>query len=109
MAYPYQNGYNPYYPQQYNSYPAQQQGGPICRLVSSREEATGTPVDFMGNLMVFADVQNNRIYTKRWNAQAGASEFGEFRTRAKGTGSPGERADGVRPVAAHPASDSAAD
>lgn len=98
MAYPYQT-YPGYYTGQFNApmqpgYPQQQQPtqqpGPVCRMVSSREEASSTPVDFMGNLMIFPDVQNNRIYTKRWNPQAGATEFGEYvpALRQQGDGQP---------------------
>lgn len=93
MAYPWTNGYNPYYPvqapppapqmQQSMPQPMQQmaqmqQPVPVCRPVTSLEEAKNTPVDFMGGLMVFPDVQNNRIYTKRWNANSGMAEFCEF-------------------------------
>ena len=96
MAYPYTGGYPQYYPQQYpamqQNYPPQGQAqqAPMCRMVSSREEANSTPVDFMGNLMIFPDVQNNRIYTKRWNPAAGVTEFGEYIPvqRQQGEGQP---------------------
>lgn len=80
MAYPYQTGYNQVMPPVYGGYGQQplQPQGPMCRMVSSREEASSTPVDFSGSLMVFADIQNNRIYTKRWDAAAGAARFGEI-------------------------------
>ena len=87
MAYPWTNGYNPYYPvqvptvpqmQQMPQAPQVQQSGMLCRPVTSSDEAKNTPVDFMGNLMIFPDVQNNRIYTKRWNGQSGMTEFCEF-------------------------------
>ena len=87
MAYPWLNGYNPYYPaqvptvpqmQQMPQAPQAQQSGMLCRPVTSPDEAKNTPVDFMGNLMIFPDVQNNRIYTKRWNGQSGMTEFCEF-------------------------------
>ena len=87
MAYPWLNGYNPYYPaqvpaapqmQQMPQAPQVQQSGMLCRPVTSPDEAKNTPVDFMGNLMIFPDVQNNRIYTKRWNGQSGMTEFCEF-------------------------------
>lgn len=73
MSYPYQNGYNQY-PQFNQTYQPQM----FCRMVSSREEAAGIPVDFSGNLMVFVDRQNNQIYTKRWDEQRGATAFGVF-------------------------------
>lgn len=87
MAYPWQTGYNPYFPAQPQmpqmqpmqmQQPIQQQPMPLCRPVTSPDEAKNTPVDFMGNLMIFPDVQNNRIYTKRWNANSGMAEFCEF-------------------------------
>lgn len=103
MPYPWTNGYNPYYsvpspmppaamqqPVQQPMQQPMQQPAPICRPVASREEATGTPVDFMGNLMIFPDVQNNRIYTKRWNANSGATEFCEFVPAAQEIESPKE-------------------
>lgn len=59
MAYPYQTGYNQVMPPVYGGYGQQplQPQGPMCRMVSSREEASSTPVDFSGSLMVFADIQ----------------------------------------------------
>lgn len=80
MAYPYQTGYNQVMTPVYGGYGQQplQPQEPMCRMVSSREEASSTPVDFSGSLMVFADIQNNRIYTKRWDAAAGAARFGEY-------------------------------
>ena len=80
MAYPYQTGYNQVMPPVYGGYGQQplQPQGPMCQMVSSREEASSTPVDFSGRLMMFADIQNNRIYTKRWDAAAGAARFGEY-------------------------------
>lgn len=50
----------------------------LIRAANLGEEASSTPVDFSGSLMVFADIQNNRIYTKRWDAAAGAARFGEY-------------------------------
>lgn len=48
------------------------------RVVTSREEALGVPVDFMGGLMVFPDVSHGRIYTKIFNPQTGSSVFCEY-------------------------------
>lgn len=51
---------------------------PASRPVANREEANGTPADFSGSLMIFPDITHNRIYIKRWNAQTGSADFGEF-------------------------------
>lgn len=50
----------------------------VSRLVSNRDEANAAPADFTGALMVFPDVNHNRIYLKRWNHQTGAADFLEF-------------------------------
>ena len=49
MAYPYQTGYNQVMPPVYGGYGQQplQPQGPMCRMVSSREEASSTPVEQM--------------------------------------------------------------
>lgn len=70
---PYQPNYQPPIPQQQN--PAQ---SPICRPVTSKEEAMGVPVDFMGALMVFPDLGHGKIYLKRFNANTGSADFLEF-------------------------------
>ena len=48
MAYPYQTGYNQVMPPVYGGYGQQplQPQGPMCRMVSSREEASSTPGTF---------------------------------------------------------------
>lgn len=48
------------------------------RPVTSREEATGVPADFAGNLMVFPDIAHNRVYVKRWNFNTGSADFLEY-------------------------------
>lgn len=71
---------NPPMPQQApQTQPVPVQGlSPSSRMVSNREEANSVPADFSGALMVFPDVNHNRIYIKRWNTQMGAAEFLEF-------------------------------
>lgn len=61
--------------------PTQQQNtGMVCRPVTSREEALGTPVDFMGGTTVMPNLSDKRIiYTKAFNAQTGQADFGEYR------------------------------
>lgn len=53
--------------------------GLVGRMVTSREEALGVPVDFAGGLMVFPDVSHGAVYTKVFNAQTGQAEFAEYR------------------------------
>lgn len=85
-----QQGYQPMYQQGYQTpacLPAQSVGQPqpqaqtglSGRMVTSREEALGVPVDFMGGLMVFPDVGHGAVYTKVFNAQTGQAEFAEYR------------------------------
>lgn len=76
----YQPAYQPAY-QQPACQPAQQppQSGLSGRMVTSREEALGVPVDFMGGLMVFPDVGHRAIYTKLFNGQTGQTDFAEYR------------------------------
>lgn len=49
------------------------------RMVTSREEALGVPVDFMGGVTVLPDLSHGRIYTKVFNPQTGSADFVEFR------------------------------
>lgn len=49
------------------------------RMVTSKEEALGVPVDFLGNPMYFPDLAHNTIYFKRFNANTGCADFAEFR------------------------------
>ena len=64
--------------------PAQQtQSGLSGRMVTSREEALGVPVDFMGGLMIFPDVSHGAIYTKLFNSQTGQTDFAEYRRVAR--------------------------
>lgn len=88
-------GYQPMYQQGYQPTPAclpaqpvnqpqtQAQTGLNGRMVTSREEALGVPVDFMGGLMVFPDVGHGAVYTKVFNAQTGQAEFAEYRRVAR--------------------------
>ena len=64
--------------------PAQQaQSGLSGRMVTSREEALGVPVDFMGGLMIFPDVSHGAIYTKLFNSQTGQIDALKTRRRAQ--------------------------
>lgn len=80
----YQPAYQPAY-QQPACQPAQQppQNGLSGRMVTSREEALGVPVDFMGGLMIFPDVSHGAIYTKLFNSQTGQTDFAEYRRVAR--------------------------
>lgn len=75
-------GYQPYnYQQPMQTYqpPAPQQNpSTICRPVTSKEEAMGVPVDFMGALMVFPDLSHGKVYLKRFNQNTGSADFMEF-------------------------------
>lgn len=66
----------------YQPYPngVQNQGstGYICRPVTSREEALATPIDYMSAGIIMPDIAHGMIYVKRFNAQTGVSEFGDF-------------------------------
>lgn len=80
-----QQGYQPMYQQpmyQQQIQPAQQpqqNAGMVCRPVISREEALGTPVDFMGGTTIMPNLSDKRIiYAKVFNAQTGHADFGEF-------------------------------
>lgn len=88
--------YNPYpYSQNYSSgdprlsyssasspypqpYAQPQTPSAVCRPVTSKEEAVGVPVDFMGSLMVFPDMGHGKVYVKRFNSQTGSADFMEF-------------------------------
>ncbi len=76
-----QSGYNPAPYQAQPVYQPQQQAQPVIsgRMVTSREEALGVPVDFMGGVTVLPDLSHGRIYTKVFNPQTGSADFVEFR------------------------------
>lgn len=86
MAYQYGGfqGYPNFSPQQ--TYFPQQQQQPAAgqgisrdsRPVTSREEAVSIPADFSGSLMIFPDIQNNRVYIKRWNFNTGTAEVMDY-------------------------------
>lgn len=48
------------------------------RMVTSREEALGVPVDLMGNPIFLADLAHKKIYMKKLNMNTGASDIFEF-------------------------------
>lgn len=69
------------YPQmQQGPQPGQQppQSGYICRPVTSREEALGVQVDFLGPGTVMPDLGHGMVYLKRFNPNTGASDLMEF-------------------------------
>lgn len=91
MAYPTQLNY-PNYP--YNQpYPYQQpvQQIPVqqipqqaaqtfgCRPVTSKEEALGVQVDFLGPGTLMPDLAHGIVYLKRFNSNTGISDIYEFR------------------------------
>lgn len=49
------------------------------RMVTSREEALGVPVDFSGAPTFLVDLSHNRIFMKKLNMNTGSSDFAEFR------------------------------
>lgn len=45
------------------------------RLVTSKEEALGIPVDFSGQPMLLADLGHGNIFVKKFNMNTGAADF----------------------------------
>lgn len=90
---PMNNGYNPSYTpsagySSVNNNPYQTQAqmqstaqnmGIQGRMVTSKEEALGVPVDFSGNPLFLADLAHNTIFVKKFNMNTGAADFAEFR------------------------------
>ena len=75
---------NPYYPQMYPQVqpaqtPVSQNPGLLGRMVTSKEEALGVPVDFSGAPMIFPDVSHGVIYVKQFNPGTGAADIREYR------------------------------
>lgn len=58
--------------------PQGQQGGFMCRPVTSRLEAEAVQVDFIGPGTLMPDLSHGAIYLKRFNPNTGASDFLEF-------------------------------
>ena len=76
---------NPYQPMQMmqSGYPYQQpQQQPALtlsgRMVTSREEALATPVDFMAGMTFLPDMSHGRIYVKIFNRSTGGADVVEF-------------------------------
>lgn len=77
-----------YYPYgQPQSMPMQMQSMPmqtnpqdafLCRPVTCREEAVGTPTDFT-RPMLFPDISHGMIYLKRFNPNTGSSDILDFK------------------------------
>ena len=67
--------YQPIY--NYNPPPVQQ---PMLRVrpVTSKEEATATPVDFDGSVLILPDIAHGIIYTKVFNPADGSAIFNEY-------------------------------
>lgn len=59
--------------------PVSQNPGLLGRMVTSKEEALGVPVDFSGSPMVFPDLAHGVIYIKQFNPGTGAADLREFR------------------------------
>lgn len=49
------------------------------RMVTSKEEALGIPVDFSGQPMYFPDISKGVIYSKVLDMNTGAAKFSEYR------------------------------
>lgn len=77
---PYQYVSQPYYQQ---IYPAQtnsvQNPGLVGRMVTSKEEVLGVPVDFTGSPMVYPDFGHGVIYVKQFNPGTGSADIREYR------------------------------
>lgn len=79
----------PYYQQMYQPQqmpqiqpaqaPVSQNPGLLGRIVTSKEEALGVPVDFNGSPMFFPDLAHGLIYVKQFNPGTGSSDIREFR------------------------------
>lgn len=50
----------------------------ICRPVASYEEATATPTDFNGNILILTDFFHGMIYTKILDPKTGNSVFSAY-------------------------------
>ena len=59
--------------------PVSQNPGLLGRMVTSREEALGVPVDFSGSPMIFPDLAHGIVYIKQFNPGTGAADIREFR------------------------------
>lgn len=55
------------------------QPGYSVRPVGSREEAVGAQADFMSPGLIMPDLGHGVIYFKRFNSDAGSTEFHEFK------------------------------
>ena len=62
-------------------YQPQPQPGPgvVASLVTGRQEAEAAQIVFNNDINVFVDQANGVIYTKRFNANTGASDFTVYR------------------------------
>lgn len=60
------------------SVPQPQQGGFLCRPVTSREEALGVQVDYFSPGTLMPDLGHGVVYLKRFNNSTGASDLFQF-------------------------------
>ena len=75
-----QQGYPPgYMPQQINQMQNPAQDAFICRPVTCREEAVGTPLADFTRPMLFPDITHGSIYMKRFNPNTGSSDILTFK------------------------------
>lgn len=87
MPYQFMPAQQPYYQQMYPQMPqiqpaqtqVSQNPGLQGRMVTSREEALGVPVDFSGAPMIFPDMGHGVIYVKQFNPGTGSADLREFK------------------------------
>ena len=74
-----QQGYTPGYIPQQMPMQAPAQDAFICRPVTCREEAVGTPLADFNRPMLFPDITHGSIYMKRFNPNTGSSDILTFK------------------------------
>lgn len=53
---------------------------PVVRMVTSKEEAVATQIDFNPSVInLFVDLAHGMIYTKRFNANTGAADYDDYK------------------------------
>lgn len=70
--------YGAYMGQQMQQPQPMQQNMISGRMVTSREEALGVPVDFMAGMTVLPDMSHGRIYVKIFDKNTGGANVVEF-------------------------------
>lgn len=76
---PQQQAFSPGYMPQQMPVQAPIQDAFICRPVTCREEAVGTPLADFNRPMLFPDITHGNIYMKRFNPNTGSSDILTFR------------------------------